>query len=147
MSHVLDDKIQRTKPHSIVYTIAGGAIDYDNGDPTAPDRKTVWARAAGNVAFTIRNNDSDPYEVRIPFAEFAPKDGGPSGPINERASGNDSVRVAPGGVEMLNYVIKPAAYFPFSPSTPAFTYKYTLYYANSSAGIRTVVDPDLEVSP
>ena len=131
MSHVLDDKIQRTKPHSVVYTIAGGAIDYDNGDPTAPDRKKVWARAAGHVAFTIRNDESDPYEVTIPFAEFAPKDGGPSKPINERASGDDRVRIAPAGVEVFNYVIKPAAYFPFSPSTSAFTYKYTLYYTNS----------------
>jgi hypothetical protein len=56
------------------------------------------------------------------------------------------VSVPPGGGDALVYVIKPAAHFSL-PSTPAFTYKYTLYYTNTRTGVTTPVDPDLEVSP
>jgi hypothetical protein len=150
MSHILDDEVQRTKPNSIVFTIAGGAIDYDNGDPTAADRKIVWARAGGKAVFTVQNNGDDPYEVTIPFGEFQPskKHGdAPAEPIDKHSSPRDTVHVPAGGVDALVYVIKPAAHFRFSASTPALTYKYTLYYTNARTGVRTPLDPDLEVSP
>jgi hypothetical protein len=144
MNPVLDDKAKRTKPSRIVYTLTKGTIGGDNGDPTAPDRTKVWARAGGKAVFTIQNNDVDAYEVTIPFREFVRKDGGPGDPIDEHATAKATVRVQPAHVDTLTYVIKQQ--LPFPP-TQSLTYKYTLYYTNLRTGKKEALDPDLEVSP
>ena len=149
MSHVLDEKVQRTKPDTIVFTINNGEIDYDNGNSMGLERGRVWVHPGGQARFSIQNNDANAYDVRIPFNEFEPfgdrAADTPREPINEPASGRATVNVQPRAAAALTYVIKPAAHFPF-PETPAFLYKYTVYYTNTRIGERRL-DPDLEVSP
>lgn len=150
MSTVLDERAQRTKPKSILFTIAGGTIACDNGNTIGVKRTEVWARAGGKAVFTIQNNDDDAVDVRIPFNEFLPsrEHGGdaPPAPIDDRATPRDTIRVQPRDVEVLTYVIKPGAHFHDFKKAPAYTYKYTLYYTNVRTRETIPEDPDLEVS-
>ncbi len=139
--------LRRNEPKAIVFTITDGAIEYDNGNSHGFDRKKVWARTRGAVVFLIQNNDDNACEVTIPFGEFEPKAGAPAAPIDEVASGMDTVAVPAGDIGLLRYAVKPTAHFHFPLGTPCFTYKYTLHYRNTQSGVTVDVDPDLEISP
>ena len=132
---------------SVAFSLTDGTLHDGLGKASPVESARVSARAGGKAVFTIQNNDSDEYDVSIPFDEFVAADGGPSGPINEHASGNDTVRIPPRDVEVLAYIVKPAAHFPFSASHLTFHYKYTMRYTNVRTGQTRIVDPDLEVSP
>jgi hypothetical protein len=132
---------------SIAFSLTDGALHDESGKSAPVESARVSARPGGKAVFTIQNNDDDEYDVSIPFQEFLPSDGGPSDPINRHASGNDTARVPPRDVEVLVYILKPAAHFPFSPAHPTFHYKYTMHYTNVRTGQTRIVDPDLEVSP
>ena len=137
----------RKTANAIVFTISGGVIAYENQDAAVVPRDKVWARADGKATFIVRNHEDDPYEVRIPFDEFQPRNGAPPHPINEKATKADRVTV-PGHEERpLDYVIKPAAHFRFSSSAQAFLYKYNVHYKNLVTDKLRDDDPDLEVSP
>ena len=132
---------------SVAFSLTDGTLHDGSGKSMPVESIRVSARAGGKAIFTIQNNDDDAYDVSIPFHEFVPRDGGPSDPINEHASGQDGVRVPGRDVEVFAYIVKPATHYPFSPSHPTFHYKYTIHYTNVRTGKTSIVDPDLEVSP
>jgi hypothetical protein len=141
MSHVL------AKPREIVFSITDGAIQYGVRNPVSTRGDKIWARAGGKAVFNIENETSDPCEVRIPFDEFVPIAGAPAIPINQAASGEESVVVPPHDVAALVYTIKPVSHFEFSETKQACRYKYSVYSTNLHTGEPTVEDPDLEVTP
>jgi hypothetical protein len=133
---------------SVAFSLTDGTLHNSSESLLPVESASVSARAGGKAVFTIENNDDDAYDVWIPLAEFAPHDGGPRNPINEQASGNTSVRLAPHDVEVLVYIMKDRGHFPFSESHKTFRYKYNIYYTKGSREEPTrMIDPDLEVSP